>query len=384
LLVTGAIACSPAEKDDVDSQCDPGDICLWFGTPEAAGMSIDGTPRTEGATFWVVDVIFSPFDNQAIVMDWNNHRIVTFDEDDKLRVLSGVEGRLGDGPEGPAELAEWNHPTDIAWLSDGSVVMAAWHNSRIVKFDADFETMEFISGTGNRDFSGDGGPALDAVLDLPCGIRVDEDDNILISDMANQRIRQITPDGIIDTVAGSGAHGFNGDGAALETMLASPALQRAEPAFKIDYAAGLLYIADTHNGRIRTFDPVTGIIETIAGMGETPPDSDNGTVCTAGCGYSGDGGPATEAMLDTPSDVAVAQDGSVYIADTENSCVRVVDPDGTIRTFAGICGERGYSGDFGPADEALLHRPFGVAVDADDNVYISDTYNSIIRVVEPE
>ena len=109
-----------------------------------------------------------------------------------------------------------------------------------------------------------------------------------------------------------------------------------------------------------------------------------GVVCEEGCGYSGDDGPATEAMLDTPSDVAVAQDGSVYIADTENSCVRVIDPDGTIRTFAGICGERGYAGDSGPADEALLHRPFGVAVDMDGKVYISDTYNSAIRVVEPE
>ena len=377
-------ACSPEGKEDPAETCDPGEICRWFGTPEAAGMSPEGTPRTEGATFWVVDVIFSPFDNQPIVMDWNNHRVVTFDEDDELTVLTGVEGRLGDGPEGPASLAEWNHPTDVAWLSDGSVVMAAWHNSRIVQFDPDFETVSFISGTGARDYGGDGGPAVDALLDLPCGIRVDEDDNILISDMANQRIRQISPDGTIDTVAGSGAHGFNGDGPALESMLASPALQRAEPAFKIDYAFGKVYIADTHNGRIRTFDPEAGLIETIAGMGETPPDSDNGTVCTAGCGYSGDGGPATEAMLDTPADVAVAEDGSVYIADTENSCVRVVDPDGIIRTFAGICGERGYSGDFGPADEALLHRPFGVAVDGDGKVYISDTYNSVIRVVEPE
>ena len=89
-------------------------------------------------------------------------------------------------------------------------------------------------------------------------------------------------------------------------------------------------------------------------------------------------------MLDTPSDVAVADDGTVYIADTENSCVRVVDPDGVIETFAGICGERGFDGDLGPADEALLNRPFGVAIDGDGKVYISDTYNSVIRVVEPQ
>ena len=385
-LMLGSTACAPSEKESSDksTDCEPGAICLWFGTPEKHGMSEEGTPRSESSTFWVVDVVFNPETHQPIVMDWNNHRIVTFDDEDKLKVLSGVEGRLGDGPEGPAAEAQWNHPTDIAWLSDGTVIMAAWHNSRIVKFDPDFETMTFVSGTGGRDFGGDGGPAIDAILDLPCGVRVDEDDNILISDMANQRIRQISPDGLIDTVAGSGAHGFNGDGAALDTMLASPALQRAEPAFKIDYAFGKVYIADTHNGRIRTFDPAMGTIETIAGIGQTPPDSDNGVVCQEGCGYSGDDGPAVDAMLDTPSDVAVAQDGSVYIADTENSCVRVIDPDGTIRTFAGICGERGYAGDSGPADEALLHRPFGVAVDMDGKVYISDTYNSAIRVVEPE
>lgn len=383
LLVPLASGCASSDTEDKAS-CDPGDICPWFGTPEIAGMSPEGTLRTEASTFWVVDVVFHPTEDWPVIMDWNNHRLITFDDADELVVLTGVGGRLGDGPEGDASLAEWNHPTDVAWLSDDTMVMAAWHNSRIVQFDPDFETMSFVSGTGDRDFSGDGGPAIDAVLDLPCGIRVDESDNILISDMANQRIRQISPDGTIDTVAGTGAHGFNGDGPALDTMLASPALQRAEPAFKIDYALGKVYIADTHNGRIRTFDPATDTIATVAGKGITPPDSSNGTVCTGGCGYSGDGGPATQAMLDTPSDVAVANDGTIYIADTENSCVRIVDPDGIIDTFAGICGERGFSGDLGPADEALLNRPFGVAIDAEGRVYISDTYNSVIRVVEPE
>jgi sugar lactone lactonase YvrE len=365
-------------------ECAPGDICLWFGTPEIAGMSAEGTPRAEAATFWVVDVAFHPEENWPLIMDWNNHRVVTFDKKDELVVLTGVGGNLGDGPEGDASAAEWNHPTDVAWLSDGSVVMAAWHNSRVVKFDPDFETVEFIAGTGGRAFSGDGGPATDAVLDLPAGIRVDDEDNIFITDMANQRVRRIDPAGTIDTVAGSGAHGFNGDGGLLETMLASPALQRAEPAFKMDYRNGAFFLADTHNGRIRKIDLDSGSITTVAGMGETPPDSDNGTVCTAGCGYSGDGGSALEAMLNTPSDVAVANDGTIYIADTDNSCIRVVSPDGIIDTFAGICGQRGYSGDAGPAGEALLNRPFGVSIDLDGRVYISDTYNSVIRRVEPD
>ena len=377
------IGCNGKGDTAVAETCDPGDICTWFGTPEVAGLSDEGTHRLDASTFWVVDVAFHPRDGTPVIMDWNNHRLVSLDENDEIKILSGVGGQLGDGPEGDAKLAEWNHPTDVAWLPDDTVVMAAWHNSRVVQFDADFNTVEFIAGTGGRDFSGDGGPAIDALLDLPCGIRTDEDGNIYLADMANQRIRVIRPDGIIDTVAGSGAHGFNGDGPALETMLASPALQRAEPAFKMDYVDGKIYLADTHNGRIRVFDIAASTIETIAGMGETPPDSDNGTVCTAGCGYAGDGGPATEAMLNTPSDVAVGPDGTVYIADTDNSCIRAVSPDGTIDTFAGICGERGYSGDFGPATDAVLNRPFGVSVDLDGNVYISDTYNSIIRVVTP-
>lgn len=381
-LVTFAVACKKAPEEE--ETCDPGEICTWFGTPEVAGLSEEGTHRLDAATFWVVDVVFHPTTDFPVIMDWNNHRLITLDENDELKVLSGVGGQLGDGPEGDAKVAEWNHPTDIAWLPDGSAVMAAWHNSRIVQFDPDWETVSFIAGDGGRDFAGDGGPATEAVLDLPCGIRTDEEGNIYLADMANQRIRMIDPDGIINTVAGTGEHGFNGDGDALETQLASPALQRAEPAFKFDYFEGAIYLADTHNGRVRVFDVDAGTIETIAGMGETPPDSDNGTTCTAGCGYSGDGGPATEAMLDVPSDVAVGPDGTVYIADTENSCIRHVTPDGIIDTFAGVCGERGYGGDFGPADEALLNRPFGVAVDLDGAVYISDTYNSIIRRVEPE
>lgn len=374
-LVTG---CKNGEE-----ACDPGEICTWFGTPEVAGLAEEGTHRLEASTFWTVDVVFHPTDDWPIIMDWNNHRLVTLDDDDNVVVLSGVGGQLGDGPEGDAAVAEWNHPTDVAWLPDDSVVLAAWHNSRVAKFDPDFETVEFIAGTGGRDFAGDGGPAVDAVLDLPCGIRTDEDGNIFIGDMANQRIRQIDTDGIIDSIAGNGEHGFNGDGAALETSFASPALQRAEPAFKFDMVDGDIYIADTHNGRVRVFDIDGGTVETIAGMGETPVDSDNGTACTAGCGYGGDGGPATDAMLNTPSDVAVAPDGAIYIADTDNSCIRVVR-DVVIDTFAGICGERGYAGDFGPATEALLNRPFGVSVDLEGNVYIADTYNSIIRVVTPD
>lgn len=367
-----------------EPKCDPGEICTWYGIPEEAGLSEEGTHRLDALTFWSVDVEFHPTEGWPVIMDWNNHRLITLDENEEIEVISGIGGQLGDGPEGDAANAEWNHPTDVTWLSDGTLVLAAWHNSRVVAFPPDLGTVDFIAGTGGRDFAGDGGPAVDAVLDLPCGVRADEDDNIYIGDMANQRIRRISPDGTIDTVAGQGAHGFNGDGPLLETMFASPALQRAEPAFKFDYHEGALIVADTHNGRIRRVDFETGMVTTLAGMGQTPPDSENGTTCTEGCGYAGDGGPATEAMLNTPSDVAVADDGTIYFTDTDNSCVRMITPDGTIDTFAGRCGEVGFEGDEGPADEALLARPFGVSIDNDGAVYISDTYNSVIRKVVPE
>lgn len=380
-LILGACGNGNDDTGADRGACEAGMLCTWFGTPRVAGLAEDGTHRLDAATFWVVDVAFRPGDDQPIIMDWNNHRVLTLDDEDRVVTVSGVGGHLGDGPEGDALEAEWNHPTDVDWLSDGSLIMAAWHNSRVVRFTPDYSEMEFIAGTGGRDYSGDGGPAVDAVLDLPCAVRVDEADNIYIGDMANQRIRRISPDGIIDTVAGTGEHGYNGDGDALETMLASPALQRAEPASKFTYWDGSIWLADTHNGRIREFDIAASTITTVGGMGETPPNSDNGTTCESGCGYSGDGGDALEAMLDTPSDVAMASDGTLYFADTDNSCVRMITPDGIIETFAGTCGERGFEGEGVLPTDAVMDRPFGVAVDSEDNVYISDTYNSVIRWV---
>lgn len=366
-----------------DTTCDPGDLCTWFGTPEVAGMAAEGAHRLEASTFWAVDLAFHPTSGDAYILDWNNHRIVTVGSDDLVHTVTGVAGELGDGPPGPADTAQWNHPTDITWDTEGRLVFAAWHNSRLVRVDSDANTAEFFAGTGGRDFGGDGGPASAAVLDLPCGVRQLSDGSILLADMANQRLRRIDPDGVIDTVAGNGEHGFNGDGGVLDVSFASPALQRAEPAFKFDVDADdVVYIADSDNGRIRKVDLDAGTVVTIAGQGQTPVNSPNNITCESGCGYDGDGGPAVDALLNNPSDVAVADDGTIYFTDTNNSCVRKIDPDGTIDTFAGVCGEQGY-GDFGPPTESLLARPFGVAIGPDGAVYISDTYNSRIARVEP-
>jgi serine/threonine-protein kinase len=131
---------------------------------------------------------------------------------------------------------------------------------------------------------------------------------------------------------------------------------------------GSIYVADTLAHRVRRVAP-SGIVTTVAGTGER--------------GTEGDGGPATEARLDGPSDVAVASDGTIYIADTGNSCVRAVDPAGILRTVAGRCGERGASGDGGAPEDALLDMPLGIDVDARGRLFIADTHNHRVRLVEP-
>jgi len=174
------------------------------------------------------------------------------------------------------------------------------------------------------------------------------------------------PPGIITTIAGTGEEGYSGDGGpATEASLALPMGVAVGP-------DGSLYIPDMDQRRIRKV--CDGIITTVAGNGET--------------GYSGDGGPATEASLDQPRSVAVGADGSLYIADSRNNRIRKVDPAGTITTVAGSgprgWGKGGYSGDGGPATEARLNNPFGVAVGIDGSLYIADTKNNRIRRVDPD
>src|SRR6185503_19163268 len=152
-----------------------------------------------------------------------------------------------------------------------------------------------------------------------------------------------------------------------EAQINGPKGQSAPPAGRIAIDnRDRIYIADSGNHRIRLVDPGDHTIRTIAGTGVA--------------GYDGDGGPATEAMLDTPSDVAVGPNGEVYIADTMNHVVRVIHPDGTIGTLAGTH-ERGFSGDGGPAKDAELDRPFGVEVAANGTVYVADTHNQRIRKI---
>ena len=211
-------------------------------------------------------------------------------------------------------------------------------------------------------FSGDGGPAVQAQLSWPEGVAVDGGGNLFIADTLNRRIRRVDANGTITTLVGTGYIGYSGDGGpAVEAQLFSP------EGVAVD-GAGNLFIADRDNHRIRRVD-ANGTITTIAGTGKN--------------GFSGDGGPAIEARLRSPYGMAVDGAGNLYIADRDNHRIRRVDANGTITTFAGV-GERGLLvlGDGGPAVEAHLSWPEGVAVDGAGNLFIADTVNHRIRRVD--
>jgi sugar lactone lactonase YvrE len=395
-----------------DSTCDPeekGTICTVAGNGKR-GRGEEGLPAVEVRLDVPQDMVLSP-EGELWVLDFNNYMIKVIDDDGNMNTVVGT-GLLGDSPPPdqeriPATQALFNHTTDL-FFHDGYVYLAAWHNSRVKRIDLDTMMLENYAGIGRRTYyHGDGGDALAAALDLPSSIAPDPDGNIVVMDQANQVIRMVDQDGIIHRVAGTCVvdydvpceegqvpaacpdsnkttcgdletecgkectPGYGGDdGPALEARLAQPFGQMAAPAGRLAFDGdGNLFFSDTSNHRIRKVD-TDGIISTVAGTGDAGDD--------------GDGGPATEARINTPVDIEVAENGDVYFADTSNNCIRRIDGDGIIETVAGICSDdpddRGFDGDGGPPTEALLDRPAGIEL-ADDRMWIADSYNHRIRVV---
>src|SRR3954453_6922959 len=186
-------------------------------------------------------------------------------------------------------------------------------------------TLELRAGTGVPGYLGDGGPAVDTQLDQPMGVAVDAAGNVLVADLSN-RIRKITPDGVITTVAGSGIAGFAGDGGPATNA------QLNHPTGVIVDATGGILIADQHNHRVRRVDP-SGIITTVAGTGLA--DS------------SLDGGSALKTNLNLPTTLALDAQGGILVTELGARLVRRIDPDGTVSTVAGDHGT-GYDGDGKP------------------------------------
>ena len=253
-------------------------------------------------------------------------------------------------------------PQGVVADASGAFYIADTNNNRIRKVDTS-GTITTVAGTGLAGYAGDGGPATAAQISLPSGITLDGAGNIYFADDGNNIIRRVDANtGIITTIVGVPMkQGYTGDGGAgTAAYLSSPR------GIAFD-ATGNLYIADTGNNVVRKVNASTGIITTVAG---------NGTA-----GYSGDGAAATAAMLNTPWSMAFGPDGSLYIADLDNNMVRRVSTGGTISTVAGN-GNRGFTGDGGPATAAALNDPAAVVVNPAGDLYIGDSGNNRVRRVD--
>jgi DNA-binding beta-propeller fold protein YncE len=334
-------------------------------------------------------------------------------------VGTGEAGDTGDG--GPAAQARLNQPFDVVLDSAGNLYLSDTGNHRVRRVDAKTGIITTVAGNGQKGFSGDGGPAVAARLDEPYGLVLDAGDNLYVADRLNARVRRIdAKTGVITTVAGDGQKRYSGDG--------GPAINAGlvEPNGLAFDGRGRLFVADVADHRVRVVYLATGRIATFAGDGQGRHAGDDGPAETASLhgpravavgadgtlyilerqgnslravspkdgtiravagngrkGNSGDGGPALDASFDGPKELDIDKQGNILIVDTENHTIRRIDGrSGTIQTVAGS-GQAGGSGDGGAASEARLDRPHGVAAGPEGVYFIGDTGNHRIRRVSP-
>jgi len=405
LLALGACASdstSPPEADPCDLSAvvadagSPGVIYTWAGSGRA-GFDGDGNPLLESRFSQPNDLLFHS-SGTAYILDWNNHSIREVTAEGALRTVVGTSGFPGDGPDdqhpdlddrvAPVDgrLVLLNHPTELTELTNGNLLLAAWHNHKL---------REYVPGSGEvfvscgdvPGFQGDGASHQGAKLRQPPQAELGDDGHVYILDQVNLRIRRIRdymtdPDGIIETVAGNGNRGFAGDGG--DPLQAEFSFD--DDGGNPDISGGMvygpdghLYIADSLNHRIRRIDFTANRIDTVAGTG-TADWVD---------------GPADQACFNRPLDLEFGPDGRLYVADEHNHAIRAIDLEAeTVTTVAGrgqTLDEAGdpecfvptstQIGDGGPATDAFLDQPRGIAFDADGRLYIADTFHYRIRVM---
>jgi DNA-binding beta-propeller fold protein YncE len=398
LALLGSCA-SPSQPEKTATGTGP-PVYIFAGTGVGGRGDLGLRPK-ETELYWPEDIVFGP-DSTAIVIDWNNHRILADDKSThRFKLIAGAAPTDGFDPcppsptpctNIPATTAALNHPTHIAFDANGNIVLCAWHNSDLFLLNTSTGLMDRICGTGARPcYNGDEQPAASACVDLPCTVAFDPAGRICFTDQGNMIVRMIDENGMIHCIAGSPPlynpdtgrndilqYGYSGDeGPATSAKLSFERGQIADPSGKICFDnAGNMYIADTSNNCVRFVDP-QGIIHLLAGH---PPDA----------GFRGDGGPAKGAYLRGPRDVAVGLHGNIYIADTDNNVIRMVDKNGMISTVVGVPRHphpsplepnKVLAEDGEHSDAVHLTGPSGIEVDPFGNLWIADTENNVIRVL---
>lgn len=337
-----------------------------------SGYSGDGGPATNAK--------ISPSGKAAVdgagnlyIPDAGNNRIRKVDINGTITTLAG-NGQSGHSGDGALAInAELESISGVAVDTAGNLYVAAFGGNfvvssvnRIRKISTN-GIITTVAGNGTLGYFGDNGPATSAQLAVTQAIAVDLARNIYVFDHDNSRIRKVDASGIITTVAGNGTSGYSGDGGPATSAKISHADLSGFNGLAVD-SAGNLFIADGLNSVIRKVN-VSGVITTVAGNASMS-------------GYSGDGGPATEAKLNGPNGLAVDVNGNLYLADGENGVIRKIDSNGIITTVAG--GQsHGCSGDGGLATNAQLGFPKGVAVDTTGHFYFSDPSCYVVRMVDP-
>jgi sugar lactone lactonase YvrE len=281
--------------------------------------------------------------------------------DGTARIIAGT-GRRGTAPSGiPARRSDLGSPQGLCVDTAGRVYFADSYNHVVLRIEED-GTLIRVAGNGRPGAKGDGGPATAAALNQPYDVRLDSDGNLYIADFGNHRVRKVTPDGLIETVAGRGEAGYSGDGGP-----ATAALLNGPYGVYADARIGLL-IADSHNHVIRVVDR-RGHIRTMAGTGRR--------------GLAGDGGSASSADFDTPQSVSVSASGSIYVGDEHNHVIRVIEPDGSIHRLAGT-GRAGLSPDGTPADSGRLDDPENIVLSDDGTMLFTEAGNARVRYLGPD
>ena len=340
-------------------------------TTRAAGAA--GTPATQVDLYAPEDVTFDAAGNVYIsefgTSETAGHRVSKVDLAGMLSFVAGtgIEGYGGDG--GPATLAQLDAPSGLLFDPTGALVVADHHNGCMRRIDGSGVINAIAGWCGHQGFNGDGKPVLKTKFNDPIGIVEASTGTLFVADEQNARVRRVTPDGVVSTILGGGKTPLP----EVPDGTLGTEIQMSHPSYLALDRGGNLYVSDFLWNQVVRIDP-QGRITHIAGTGDE--------------GFGGDGGPATSAVLDFPTGLALDARGRLYIDDSFNNRIRMVDTHGRISTVVGSgpfgFGSGSYSGDGGKATAATLNQPSGIGMSADGRLFIADQGNNVVRAVQPD